>query len=58
MKKLLILSILYITCLSFRFFIHSEEPVFVPPSPQRTGGDSAKGYYYLINGDYIKGGVP
>ena len=58
MKKILIFSILFITCLSFRFFIQSDEPVFVPPSPQRTGGDSAKGYDYLINGDYIKGGVP
>ena len=59
MKKLLILSIFFITCLSFRFFIQSlDEPVFVPPSLQRIGGDSAKGYYYLINGDYVKGGVP
>ena len=59
MKKLLILSILFITCLSFRFLIiRGDEPVFVPPSLQRTGGDSAKGYDYLINGDYIKGGVP
>jgi len=30
----------------------------VPPSQQRTGGDSARGYHYLINGDYIKAGVP
>jgi cytochrome c1 len=59
MKKLFILSILFISCLSFRFFIEpSEEPVFVTPSIQRTGGDSAKGYDYLLNGDYIKSGVP
>jgi hypothetical protein len=59
MKKLLFLSILFITCLSFRFFIQrSDEPVFVTPSVQRTGGDSARGYDYLLNGDYIKSGVP
>lgn len=58
MKKLFILSIFFTTCLSFTFFIKTNEPVFVPPSPQRTGGDSAKGYYYLVNGDYIKSGVP
>ena len=58
MKKLFILFILFITGLSFRFLIKTDEPVFVPPSPQRTGGDSAKGYDYLINGDYVRGGVP
>jgi len=59
MKKLFILFILFITCLSFRFLIiRNDEPVFVPPSLQRTGGDSAKGYDYLINGDYIRSGVP
>ena len=58
MKKLLILCTLFITCLSFTFLINTDEPVFVPPSPQRTGGDSAKGYDYLVNGDYVRGGVP
>ena len=58
MKKLFILFILFITGLSFRFLIKTDEPVFVPPSPQRTGGDSAKGYDYLVNGDYVRGGVP
>lgn len=58
MKKLFILFILFITCLSFTFLINTDEPVFVPPSQQRTGGDSARGYHYLINGDYVKGGVP
>jgi len=59
MKKFLVLSILVIICLSFRFLIPAfEEPVYVPPSQQRTGGDSARGYDYLINGDYVRGGVP
>ena len=58
MKKLIILFILFISCLSATFIARNDEPVFVPPSPQRTGGDSTKGYQYLINGDYVKGGVP
>ncbi len=58
MKKLLILNILFVTTLSATFITGNDEPVFVPPSLQRTGGDSAKGYWYLINGDYVKGGVP
>jgi hypothetical protein len=59
MKKLFALMIIFITCLSSRFFIMpADEPVPVPPSKQRTGGDSARGYHYLINGDYIKAGVP
>jgi hypothetical protein len=59
MKKFITLSILFITCLSFRFLMQKpDEPVFVPPSVQRTGGDSAMGYDYLINGDYVRGGVP
>jgi hypothetical protein len=37
---------------------NNEDPVPIPPSPQRTGGDAAKGYDYLINGDYIKSGIP
>lgn len=34
------------------------EPVPVPPSAQRTGGDVQKGYEYLTTGDYVKGGIP
>ena len=59
MRKLFVLVFILITCLSFRFFIApGDEPVPVPPSQQRTGGDSAKGYHYLVNGDYIKAGIP
>ena len=35
-----------------------DDPVPIPPSPQRTGGDVQKGYDYLINGDYIRSGIP
>ena len=58
MKKLFILYILFITTLSATFLTRKDEPVFVPPSQQRTGGDSARGYWYLINGDYVRGGLP
>lgn len=34
------------------------DPVPIPPSPQRLGGDVTKGFEYLITGDYVKGGIP
>jgi len=34
-----------------------DDPVFIPPSAQRSG-DAQKGYDYLITGDYIKSGLP
>ena len=34
-----------------------EEPVHIPPSVQRSG-DAAKGYQYLVTGDYLKSGIP
>ena len=35
----------------------NEKPIFIPPSPQRSG-DAVKGYQYLITGDYLKSGLP
>jgi hypothetical protein len=35
----------------------NEKPIFIPSSPQRIG-DAKKGYQYLINGDYLKSGLP
>lgn len=35
-----------------------DDPVPIPPSPQRTGGNATKGYDYLVNGDYIRSGLP
>src|SRR5688572_32610299 len=59
MKKPFLLTILIIGVLLASFVIGDpDEAVFIPPSKQRTEGDSAKGYYYLVNGDYVKGGVP
>lgn len=34
-----------------------EIPVPIPPSPQRTG-EAAKGYDYLVTGDYVRSGIP
>lgn len=42
---------------SFVWIATNEDPVPIPRSPQRIG-DAAKGYEYLVTGDYIKGGIP
>jgi mono/diheme cytochrome c family protein len=34
-----------------------EKPIPIPPSKQRTG-NAEKGYTYLTEGDYVKGGIP
>jgi Cytochrome c len=36
---------------------YGEKPVYIPPSPQRTG-DPAAGYTYLTTGDFLKSGMP
>ena len=61
MKKWIVLMTLTIAGFAFTSIVqrlNEEAPVFIPPSEQRTGGDSAKGYEYLVNGDYVKGGIP
>lgn len=61
MKKLLYCSILATCCMVLVSAISSEQggekPTTIPPSKQRVG-DAKKGYEYLINGDYVKGGIP
>jgi mono/diheme cytochrome c family protein len=42
---------------SFFYKGEGEKPVPVPPSPQRVG-DPAKGYDYLVTGDYVRSGLP
>jgi mono/diheme cytochrome c family protein len=60
MKKVVVLSVLVIC--SFAFIRVSDlidfEPVPIPPSAQRLGGDVKEGYEYLTTGDYVKGGIP
>lgn len=62
MKKLAFLILLL--ALSFLYFqsfttfsTANEKPVPIPPSQQRSG-NAAKGYKYLTEGDYVKGGIP
>jgi hypothetical protein len=52
----LALAAFAIIFISFRHFSDEEKPVPIEPSKQRSG-DVAKGYEYLIYGDYIKSGV-
>ncbi|HET9280222.1 MAG TPA: hypothetical protein VFN95_18630, partial [Flavitalea sp.] len=61
MKKWIVLIVL--VCAGFAFTrvvqeYNEEKPVYIPSSQQRTGGDPKKGFEYLIQGDYVKGGVP
>src|SRR5688572_33276462 len=59
MKKIVVLSVLVIC--SFAFIRVSDlidfEPVPIPPSPQRLGGDAQQGYEYLTTGEHVKGGI-
>lgn len=61
MKKSIIIGaivvVFFIAGNSFRQSDETEQPVYIPPSEQRTG-DAAKGYEYLIYGDYIRSGIP
>jgi len=58
MKKILVASVIVVTCVSFVALAKSsDDPVFIPPSKQRTG-DADSGYHYIINGDYVNSGIP
>ncbi len=59
MKKLIILSIIAITCFAFAVLDknYADQPEPIAASKQRTG-DPQKGFDYLITGDYIKSGIP
>ena len=61
MKKVIVLLAFACGGLAFTTIVDSfndEKPVFIPSSPQRAGGDPQKGYEYLIEGDYVKKGIP
>ncbi|MDF2189440.1 c-type cytochrome [Paraflavitalea sp. CAU 1676] len=61
MRKYFILSLLILCGFVFTAWIqvfNEYDPVPIPPSAQRLGGDPQKGYEYLTTGDYVKGGVP
>ena len=60
MKKILVLGLLTAAGLAFTTvlrFTTGDEPVPIPPSPQRSG-NAAAGYRYLTTGDYLKSGIP
>lgn len=59
MKTGILLLFIMTSVLSVSFlFFNEEKPVPILPSKQRLGGDINRGYDYLVNGDYVKGGVP
>ena len=61
MKKLGVLLLVLISGAAFTTIVkelNDEKPVYIPGSPQRLWGDSAKGYEYLTTGNYVKGGIP
>jgi mono/diheme cytochrome c family protein len=58
MKKAAALLTIIISSLAFTTILNEFDAVPIPPSIQRTGGDTSKGYNYLITGDYVKGGIP
>ena len=60
MRKLIVLILLVITIGALTgsiFPFLGEEPKYIPPSPQRKGNPDS-GYNYLVNGDYLKSGIP
>ncbi|RYZ23828.1 MAG: c-type cytochrome [Chitinophagaceae bacterium] len=58
MKKTALFLISIIAATALAFVGMSENPVSIPPSRQRGGGDAKKGFDYLVNGDYVRGGLP
>ncbi|MBO9562973.1 MAG: hypothetical protein J7621_09380 [Niastella sp.] len=61
MRKYVVLLILLISGFAFTTWIQESseyDPVPIPPSTQRLGGDVQKGLTYLTTGDYVKGGIP
>lgn len=61
MRKYFILLLLLVSGYAFTTWIqeyNEYDPIPIPPSAQRLGGDTTKGFEYLITGDYVKGGIP
>ena len=60
MKKFFLTTLLLVSISAAAYFISrdNDDPVPVPASPQRAGGDAKKGYEYLVTGNYVKGGLP
>ncbi len=57
LKHIALLFCSLVGATSFITYLNPERPVPVPPSLQRTG-NAARGYEYLITGDYVRSGIP
>ncbi|HMG67078.1 MAG TPA: hypothetical protein VK588_05295 [Chitinophagaceae bacterium] len=58
MKKIIVAAVIVAVCISFvTITSNPDDPVFIPPSKQRTG-NADSGYQYIITGDYVKSGIP
>src|SRR5689334_11771497 len=59
MSRNVFILLLIVSCCSFAGIvgIQQDERVYIEASPQRSG-DAAKGYQYLVTGDYVKSGIP
>jgi cytochrome c2 len=58
MKKYLIILIMCAVGLGFNVMTPGpDDPVFIPPSPQREGNPDS-GYHFIITGDYVNSGLP
>lgn len=58
MKKCVFLLVLLFSCIAYISFTgDGNKPVALPENIQRSG-NAAKGYEYLITGDYLKSGLP
>ncbi|MDP9229244.1 MAG: hypothetical protein M3O67_01070, partial [Bacteroidota bacterium] len=61
MKKILAILVILCTVAMITAFIQQireDDPVPIAPSKQRMNGNAQAGFEYLINGDYVKGGIP
>jgi mono/diheme cytochrome c family protein len=60
MKKILVIAGIVTGSFAFTAVVQKKsgnDPVFIPPSPQRSG-DAKAGYIYLTTGDYLRSGIP
>jgi mono/diheme cytochrome c family protein len=59
MQRILLIILALIALMGFgpEFQPGPDDPVFIPPSPQRAG-DAEAGYRYIISGDYVNSGLP
>ncbi len=59
MKKYVVILMLCLLGFGFNVLVEPDpnDPVFIPPSPQREGNPDS-GYQYIVTGDYVNSGLP